>query len=110
VPVLDASAAIENLIGSEAGARWRDIVLTGDESLCAPHLIDVEVLSGLRRLASAHAPLALRAAAALDDFRDLRLVRYGHHILLPRIWACVTTYPPMTRPMSPWPKCCACRS
>lgn len=84
--VIDASAAIEILIGSEAGARWRDRVMRVDETLQAPHLIDIEVMNGLRRLASAREPLASRAERAVEDFANLRLVRYGHLLLLPRIW------------------------
>ena len=84
--VIDASAAIEILIGSNAGARWRDRVLRADETLQAPYLIDIEVMSGLRRLASARETLASRAERAVENFSNLRLVRCGHLVLLPRIW------------------------
>ena len=86
MPVIDASAVIEILIGSETGARWRDEVMRNDMTLHAPHLIDIEVLSGLRRLASARNALAPRAERAVEDFADLPLSRYGHDALLPRIW------------------------
>lgn len=84
--VIDASAAIEILIGSEVGSRWRDRVVRADETLQAPYLIDIEVISGLRRLASVREMLAARAERAVEAFSNLRLVRCGHLVLLPRIW------------------------
>ncbi|HEY0106556.1 MAG TPA: type II toxin-antitoxin system VapC family toxin [Rhizomicrobium sp.] len=84
--VVDASAAIEILIETEVGARWRDRIVRPEASLCAPNLIDIEVLSGLRRLASVRMSLAARTERAAADFADLRITRYGHVALLPRIW------------------------
>ena len=50
------------------------------------HLVDVEVLSALRRLvASGEAP-AERAGEAISDLHDLPIERYPHDILVPRIW------------------------
>ncbi len=56
------------------------------EDLHAPHLIDVEVASGLRRLAATKAIGPRRAAAALTDLAALSLDRYPHGSLLPRVW------------------------
>jgi predicted nucleic acid-binding protein len=86
VPVIDASAAIEILMESEVGARWRDKILGGRGPLCAPHMIDIEVLNGLRRIALTQPALAHRVERAVQDFSDLRFQRYGHLVLLPRIW------------------------
>ena len=50
-----------------------------------PSLCDVEVVAGLRR-AVIHGTLSRRRArSALEDHRDLPLVRHGHLGLLPRI-------------------------
>jgi predicted nucleic acid-binding protein len=57
-----------------------------DFDLHAPHLVDLEVLSALRRVvASGHAS-ATRAAEAVADLLDLPLRRYAHEELVPRIW------------------------
>ncbi len=85
--VIDASAAIEILIESETGIRWRDKMLNSSESLCAPHLIDVEVMNGLRRLSATRTALAPAAGRAASLFVDLPILRFGHVPLLPRIWA-----------------------
>jgi predicted nucleic acid-binding protein len=85
VLVIDASAAIEILIQSETGLRWRDRIV--DESLYAPHLLDVEVMNGLRRLAVARPLLAQRAEQATGELGNLPIERLGHIVLLPRIWA-----------------------
>jgi predicted nucleic acid-binding protein len=86
VLVIDASAAIEILIGSDAGSRWRDSAMHAGETLQAPHIIDIEVTSGLRRLASLRVDLAARAGRAVEDFSMLHISRHGHLVLLPRIW------------------------
>jgi predicted nucleic acid-binding protein len=51
VIVLDASAAIELLLGTDAGARVRELIAPDDVTLHAPHLIDLEVAQA-RRLAA----------------------------------------------------------
>jgi predicted nucleic acid-binding protein len=40
----------------------------------------------LRRYAAAASITAREARLALDDFRSLDIARYGHEMLLPRIW------------------------
>ena len=56
------------------------------ERLVAPHVLDLEVLSGWRRLASAGDLDDRRAAFALDDLRALPIERVPHHPLLARCW------------------------
>lgn len=85
--VLDASAAIEILLQTEAGSPVSERILTPDSSLHAPHLLDVEVAQVLRRLVRDGELKAERAAVALTDLRDLPVERYSHEILLPRIWS-----------------------
>jgi predicted nucleic acid-binding protein len=85
--VLDASAAIEVLLQTEAGAPISERLLSPDSSLHAPHLLDVEVAQVLRRLVRDGQLKAERASEALLDLRDLPVERYSHEILLPRIWS-----------------------
>jgi len=84
--VVDASAMLEVLLGTKAGARIGERLLSADESLHAPHLIDVEVAQVLRRYAAAGALTDARSREALSDLADFPLHRYPHDVLLPRIW------------------------
>jgi predicted nucleic acid-binding protein len=86
VVVLDASAALELLINSPLAARIAARVLTADESLHAPHLIDLEVAQVLRRWTRRGTLPDARAEEALQDLAELPLARYPHQFLLPRIW------------------------
>ena len=85
--VLDASALVELLLGTEAGrvigARIADPTL----ALHTPHLADVEVAQSLRRYAREGALDTESAAAALQDLRALDLERHAHEPLLDRVWA-----------------------
>lgn len=85
--VLDASAAIELVSATATGAAVATRIADVNETLHAPHLIDLEVAQVLRRFVLAGAMTADRAAAALTDFSDLDLTRYAHDVLLPRIWS-----------------------
>ena len=84
--VVDASAAIETLLRTPRGVRCADRMLRQDEVLCAPHLLDIEVLQVLRRYAAAGELTESRGREALRDLADLPVVRYGHEPLLERIW------------------------
>lgn len=84
--VLDASAALELLLLTEKGRSVADRIAPGDESLHAPHLIDLEVAQVLRRYVARGQLDERRAREALDDFRDLDLNRYPHDVLLEQIW------------------------
>lgn len=84
--VLDASAAIEMLLGTAAGGLVAERLADPTESLHAPHLLDVEVAQVLRRTEATGVLTARRGRAALQDLADLDLHRYGHDLLLPRIW------------------------
>ena len=79
--VVDASAAISALM--HAGAA-RDVL--GADSLHAPHLLDVEVASGLRRLHAAGEIDAASGSFALLTLQRLALERYPMRGLLQRIW------------------------
>ncbi len=84
--VVDASAMIEVLLGTETGSQVEDRLLSRGESLHAPHLLDVEVAQVLRRYAAAGELTPERGLEALMDLADFPLHRYSHDILLPRIW------------------------
>lgn len=84
--VLDASAAIDWLLQTPAGQKIEQRIYTRNESLHAPHLLDLEVAQVLRRLVRERSIPAQRADQAIDDLLDLRITRYPHFIFLPRIW------------------------
>lgn len=85
--MVDASAMLEVLLGTETGARVEDRLLWRRESLHAPHLLDMEVAQVVRRYAAAGALTHERGLEALMDLVDFPLQRYPHDILLARIWA-----------------------
>ncbi len=83
--VADASVVVDMLLspGSPAGGtlaqRFAD-----DETICAPHLIDVEVGQTLRRFALRSLISVDRASALLDILAVLPIRRFAHTDLLPR--------------------------
>ncbi|PZS39177.1 MAG: VapC toxin family PIN domain ribonuclease [Pseudonocardiales bacterium] len=79
--VIDASAALSALLN--AGAA-RDAL--GSEQLHAPHLIDPEVASGLRRRVAAQKLGGDAGWTALDTWRHLGVLRYPMFALLDRVW------------------------
>jgi predicted nucleic acid-binding protein len=86
VIVLDASATIDWLLQTAAGQRIETRIYARGESLHAPHLLDLEVAQVLRRLVRERAVSSPRADQAIQDLLDLRLARYPHFVLLPRVW------------------------
>jgi predicted nucleic acid-binding protein len=85
VIVLDASMALELLLGGSRAGRLRELLRSG-ERLCAPHLLDIEVAHVLRRYQRARALTPSRAGAAIEDLAELPLARHPHTPLLARIW------------------------
>jgi predicted nucleic acid-binding protein len=83
--VVDASALIEALLPdrkpNEIGRR-----LDQAGVLHAPHLLDVEVANGLRRLVNAGDLSADRAWDVLDETLSLPIRFYPHVALLDRAW------------------------
>lgn len=84
--VIDASAAVELILASPKGAKVASRFFTEAESICAPHLIDLEVAQVLRRYNLSGDLDSSRAAEALQDFLDLPIERYPHDLFLTRIW------------------------
>lgn len=74
------------------GTRARER-LRGEE-LAAPHLVDVEVTSVLRRSVRTGTMSEQRASQALQDLADLAIERVPHTTLLPRVWELRDNYTP----------------
>lgn len=84
--VVDASVVATAVsVQGEDGDRARDRLLAGN-SLHAPHLVDLEVASVLRRRAREGDISESEAGQALEELTRLPLTRYPHFPLLPRIW------------------------
>ena len=85
--VLDASAVLELLLGTERGRAVAEAVANPTVDLHAPHLIDIEVAQVLGRYVR-DGDLGEKAAkAALDELVLLDLERHAHDPLLDRVWA-----------------------
>ena len=84
--VVDASAAVELLLGTARGAAVAERIFDPAETLHAPELLDLEVAQVLRRYERTKLLNGSRAEAALRDLADLPLERYSHRLLLPRAW------------------------
>lgn len=85
MPVVDASALVHYLLESDIGRRV-DQRLRGSRLLDVPHVVDLEVVSALRRLDAAGIVGSRRAQQALEDLLGLPLKRYPARALLPRVW------------------------
>lgn len=84
--VVDASALVVALVDDDAdGDRARTRILD-DPDLHAPHLVDLEVISVLRRVRHAGEIDERRVDEALGDLLELALVRHPHWPLAARIW------------------------
>lgn len=84
--VVDASALLEFLLQTPLGTRVEARLFRDEDEFHSPHLIDVEVTQGLRRLVRAGEVSADRAAEAIDDLIDLDIHRHAHLDLLTRAW------------------------
>jgi len=82
VIVVDASAFLDAVDG-QRGVLDR---LAG-EDLHAPHLLDVEVASALRRLVATGRVDAPRALGALRVLQQADIRRHPHQPLLPIVWS-----------------------
>ncbi|HEY7206835.1 MAG TPA: type II toxin-antitoxin system VapC family toxin [Gaiellaceae bacterium] len=83
--VLDASAAVHLLLGTEGAGDWVAERVAGEDRR-VPQLFEYEVLSALRAAEWRRDVGRARAASAVDDLASLRVRRHPPQPLLGRIW------------------------
>jgi len=86
VIVLDASALLEFLLQTPLGTRVEARLFRDGDEFHSPHLVDVEVAQGLRRLVRTGEVSRDRAADAIADLTDFDLHRHPHLDFLNRAW------------------------
>jgi len=84
--VVDSSAVLEVLLRSQTGLEIEKRIFSPQETLYAPHLLDLEVAQVLRRYCASGEMDAERGREALRDLADIPINRYPHDVFLPRIW------------------------
>lgn len=84
--VLDASVVVELLTNGVLADSIRGELAGRDESVIVPHLIDVEVMSALRRLVAGQRIDSHRSRQFLAELVALPAERYSHTPLIGRIW------------------------
>ena len=82
--VIDASAAVEFLLRTPLGLEVADMI--DGARILAPELLDVEVLSVLRRAVRCQKLDEFRARCALDDLVLWPIDRIAHTNLLQEAW------------------------
>jgi predicted nucleic acid-binding protein len=85
--VVDASALIEVLLRTPASTAVESHLFAPEQTLHAPHLLDIEVAQVMRNYAARGEIGGERGRLALEDLGDLRMQRYPHDFLLPRVWS-----------------------
>jgi len=83
---VDSSAVLEVLLRSQTGLEIEKRIFSPQETLYAPHLLDLEVAQVLRRYCASGEMDAERGREALRDLADIPINRYPHDVFLPRIW------------------------
>ena len=85
--VLDSSALLDLLLGSQPNAGWvEDRVKEADGEIHAPHIVALEVVNVARRLLQASVISLPRARALVEAVAESALQRYPHTAFLDRIW------------------------
>jgi predicted nucleic acid-binding protein len=84
--VVDSSALYEALIETPHSAAITRRLFADEETIHAPHLIDLEIANVLRRYVNRRELSALAGQQALDDLASIPIKRYPHTVLVSRIW------------------------
>ena len=82
--VIDASAATEYVLRTPVGLKLANVI--EDAALLAPELLDVEVLSVLRRAVLRRELAQQRALLAVEDLMDWSIDRIPHRRLIWSAW------------------------
>ena len=93
--VVDAAAVVDFLLARSHAGAWVADRLAAAGRAQAPHLLDFEVASALRRLTLLGELSVERGRGALEDLGDLEVRRYPAARLLSSIWqlrASLTSY------------------
>ena len=93
--VVDASVILELLLATPKATAIEERVFNPEETLHAPHLLDLEVAQVLHRYSRIEDVSQQRGEQALLDLADFPIERYPHTDFLQRIWdlrAILTAY------------------
>lgn len=85
--VVDASAVLDVLLRKPGATALEEMLFASDETLHAPHLIDVEVTQAARRFARVRELDEPRGRQLLADLGAMPIQRYPHDVLLDRAWS-----------------------
>jgi predicted nucleic acid-binding protein len=84
--VLDASAVLDGLLNAAEHEALARCITGGGQPLAAPDLLDVEIVSVLRRWERSKEISQARAVQALADLDALPIIRYPARALTQRAW------------------------
>ena len=84
--VVDASVVVEVLLRNRDGWLLGARLFEREAALCAPELLDVEVMHTVRRYERLGDLPPERGASVIEELRDLPLERWSHRPLLDRMW------------------------
>lgn len=84
--IVDSSALVEWLLGSDRGDRVASLMRAAEGHLHAPTLVDVEVTHALRSLSRRGWVSAQWGRVAIETLTSLQLRRHPVGTLLPRVW------------------------
>jgi predicted nucleic acid-binding protein len=84
--VLDASVVVELLLNGALADSIGSELARRDESFIVPHLLDVEVVSAIRRLAAGERIGSHDSDRFLTSLAALPAERYSHIPLIGRVW------------------------
>jgi len=86
VIVIDSSALLAALLRTSAAEAARQHLFAPNQSLHAPHLLDVEIAHVIRRYTMSRELEEERGRGALVTLAAFPIRRYPHELLLPRVW------------------------